>query len=245
MIIRAAIVEDEPLAVDRLRACLSYIKDLELIGEARDGGNAVTLIDTLRPDLVFLDIQLPLLSGFEVLRSAQHRPAVIFTTAHNDYAVSAFEWGAFDYLLKPFDKERIALAIDRFQERSGFSDNGVDLTDRLETAESKGAIRRFFVKQRGVAIAIEAENITAILAEGDYCRVHLASQSHLVHLPLREFEKRLAPELFLRIHRSVLINTGKVTRIDSAGRGARITMETGLIVPASRTGSAQLKSFNL
>jgi two-component system LytT family response regulator len=104
MTIRALIVEDEPLAIDRLRACLSYLSDLEVIGEARDGATAVAQIDRFRPDLVFLDIQLPLLSGFDVLRSVVYRPAIIFTTAHNAYAVSAFEWGAFDYLVKPFDK---------------------------------------------------------------------------------------------------------------------------------------------
>lgn len=245
MTIRALIVEDEPLAIDRLRACLSYVSDLELVGEARDGGTAVTLIDRLQPDLVFLDIQLPLLSGFEVLRSIRHRPAVIFTTAHDEYAVSAFEWGAFDYLLKPFDKERIAVAMQRFQERSGLSESGAALAERLETAESTGSIRRFFVKQRGVTIPIDIENITAILAEGDYCRVHLHSESYLVHLPLREFEKRLTPGLFLRVHRSALINTGKVLQIEAAGRGAQVTMQTGLVVPASRTGSAQLKTLHL
>ena len=209
MTIRALIVEDEPLAIDRLRVCLSYIDDLELVGEARDGSTAVGHINRFKPDLVFLDIQLPLLSGFEVLRSVQHCPAVIFTTAHNEYAVSAFEWGAFDYLLKPFDRERVALAFARFHERSGLADTGMTLADRLETAQTKGAIRRFFVKERGVSLPIHTEHITAILAEGDYCRVHVAGGTHLVHLPLREFEKRLAPEIFLRIHRSVLINKNR------------------------------------
>ncbi len=245
MTIRALIVEDEPLAIDRLRACLSYIDDLDLVGEARDGGIAVGQINRFKPDLVFLDIQLPSLSGFEVLRSVQHRPAVIFTTAHDEYAVSAFEWGAFDYLLKPFDKERVVLAFARFQKRFGLADTGTALAERLETAESKGAIRRFFVKEQGVAIPVDAEHITAILAEGDYCRVHVDGATHLIHLPLREFEKRLTPEIFLRIHRSVLINTRKVLRIDSAGRGAQVTMESGLIVAASRTGTTQLKSMHL
>jgi two-component system LytT family response regulator len=245
MTVRAVIIEDEPLAIDRLRGCLSYMDNLDLVGEARDGEAAIVLIDRVQPDLVFLDIQLPLCSGFEVLRSVRHRPAVIFTTAHNEYAVSAFEWGAFDYLLKPFDKERVALAIARFGERSGLGDADTAIAERLETTESKGSIRRFFVKQRGVAIPIDVQSITAILAEGDYCRVYLASDSHLVHLPLREFEARLAPDLFLRVHRSVLINTTKVLRIDTAGRGAQVTMDTGLVVTASRTGSAQLKTLHL
>ena len=249
MTIRALIVEDEPLAIDRLRSCLAYVDALELIGEARDGETATTLIDRLQPDLVFLDIQLPLRTGFEVLRCCRHRPAVIFTTAHNEYAVSAFEWGAFDYLLKPFGKERVRTAIERFEQRSGFSDNPADngaaLAERLETAESRGALRRFFVKQHGVTVPVEVDSIFAILAEGDYCRVHVEAKSHLVHLPLREFERRLAREDFLRVHRSALINAGRVVRIEPVGRGAQVTLGNGVVVPASRAGVAKLKMLRL
>lgn len=245
MTIRALIVEDEPLAIDRLRTCLAYASEVDLIGEARDGQTAVAMIDRLEPDLVFLDIQLPAFSGFEVLRSAKCHPAVIFTTAHDEYAISAFEWGAFDYLLKPFAKERVALALNRFQERSRLPDNGAVIADRLEITESKGPIRRFFVKQRGLTIPIDAEKIVAILAEGDYCRVHLEGESHLVHLPLREFEHRLNPEHFRRVHRSALINTAMVLRIEGAGRGAHIFMRDGLLVSASRSGLGQLNDLHL
>ena len=245
MTIRALIVEDESLALDRLRACLSYLEDVEPVGEARDGQAAQQLIDTMQPDLVFMDIQLPLLSGFEVLRSVRHRPAVIFTTAHNEYAVSAFEWGAFDYLLKPFDKDRVALALARFQQRSGLKDSGSAVAERLDTTESRGLIRRFFVKQRGVALPVNTEDIIAITAEGDYCRVHLVDQSHLVHLPLRNFEARLTPELFRRIHRSALVNTTKIQRVEAMGRGGQVTVVNGLKVNASRAGLAELKDLHL
>ena len=245
MTIRTLIVEDEPLAIDRLRACLSYAEDVELVGEAREGQAAQALIDKLQPDLVFLDIQLPLLSGFEVLRTVSYRPAVIFTTAHNEYAVSAFEWGAFDYLLKPFDRERVALALKRFRQRSGLKDSGDIMAERIDTTESHGLLSRFFVKQRGVALPIDVENIVAIIAEGDYCRVHLANESHLVHLPLRDFEARLTPELFRRIHRSALVNTAKIQKVEAAGRGARVTTVNGLKVSASRAGLSELKDLHL
>ena len=245
MSVRALIVEDEPLAIDRLRACLSYIDNLDLIGEARDGKVAVTQIDRLQPDLVFLDIQLPVFSGFEVLRATQHRPGVIFTTAHNEYAVSAFEWGAFDYLLKPFDRDRVAVAMSRFRHRSGFNGDGHVLADQLDTAESKGLLKRFFVKQRGVAIPVDCDRVVAVVAEGDYCRVHLAQESHLVHLPLREFEKRLGPDLFVRIHRSALIGLNHMLKVEDAGRGARVCMSNGLRVTASRTGATQLRRLHL
>ena len=245
MTIRTLIVEDEPLAIDRLRACLSYAEDVELVGEAREGQAAQAFIDKLQPDLVFLDIQLPLLSGFEVLRTVSYRPAVIFTTAHNEYAVSAFEWGAFDYLLKPFDRERVALALKRFRQRSGLKDSGDIMAERIDTTESHGLLSRFFVKQRGVALPIDVENIVAIIAEGDYCRVHLANESHLVHLPLRDFEARLTPELFRRVHRSALVNTAKIQKVEAAGRGARVTTVNGLKVSASRAGLSELKDLHL
>ncbi len=245
MTVRALIVEDEPLAIDRLRACLAYAGDVELIGEARDGQVAQDLINRLQPDLVFLDIQLPLMSGFEVLRSIRHRPGVIFTTAHNEYAVSAFEWGAFDYLLKPFDRERIALALKRYQQRSGLKDSRETMAERLDTTESQGQLRRFFVKQRGVALPIDTKDILAIVAEGDYCRVHLVDESHLVHLPLREFEARLDSDVFRRIHRSALVNAERIERVEAIGRGAQVTMVNGLKIGASRAGVAELKSLNL
>lgn len=245
MTIRALIVEDEPLAIDRLRACIAYAEDVELIGEARDGQTARKLIDRLKPDLVFLDIQLPSLSGFEVLRTTDHHPAVIFTTAHNEYAVSAFEWGAFDYLLKPFDKERVALALTRFQQRSALKNGGSVLAERLDTTESHGQLRRFFVKQRGVALPIDTENIIAVIAEGDYCRVHLSNESHLIHLPLRDFKARLNPELFRRIHRSALVNTLKIEKVETTGRTAQVTTVNGLSIAASRAGAAELKDLHL
>ncbi len=203
------------------------------------------MIGRFKPDLVFLDIQLPLLLGFDVLRSIEYNPAVIFTTAHNEYAVSAFEWGDFDYLLEPFDRERVALALSRFQERSGLSEGATALADRLDTTESEGVIRRFFVKQRGITVPVDVESIIAILAEGDYCRVQMEDESHFIHLPLREFENRLSPEHFRRVHRSALINIAKVVRIEAAGRVANVSMQGGLTVPASRSGLAQLKKLCL
>jgi DNA-binding LytR/AlgR family response regulator len=239
------IVEDEPLAIGRLRDCVAYLDEVTLIGEARDGLSAIKMIDLMKPDLLFLDIQLPLKSGFDVLRTVRYVPGVIFTTAHNEYAVSAFEWGAFDYLLKPFDKERVALALSRFKKRSGHSSDGDILAERLNAIESNGELRRFFVQQRGYTVPLETDCITAILAERDYCRIYVEDESYLIHLPLRECEKRLNTALFLRVHRSALINTSKVLRIEAAGRGAQILMDGGMHVRASRAGLTHLKALRL
>lgn len=245
MNIRALIVEDEPLAIDRLRTCLAFAEDIDVVGEAHDGRTAIDLIDYLAPDLIFLDVQMPLYSGFEVLRSIARKPGVIFTTAHNEYAVPAFEWGAFDYLLKPFDRERVKLALDRYRQRSGVCEAEPEYAERLQTTESRGLLQRFFVKHRGVALPVAVEEILAIIAEGDYCRVCTGAENHLVHLPLREFEQRLSPERFRRVHRSALIQIDLIQRIEPAGRGAILHMAGGLKVPASRTGLGQLRSLHL
>ena len=246
MNIRAIIVEDEPLAIDRLRMCLAFSEDVDVIGEAHNGGTAIELIDSLAPDLIFLDVQMPSCSGFEVLRSIARKPGVIFTTAHTEYAVPAFEWGAFDYLLKPFDRERTKLALDRYRQRSGIGEAEPEYVDRLQAIENKGLpLQRFFVKHRGAALPVMVDEILAIIAEGDYCRVCTGTVNHLVHLPLREFEQRLSPERFRRVHRSALIRIDRIQRIEAAGRGAILHMEGGIKVPVSRSGLGHLRSLHL
>jgi two-component system LytT family response regulator len=243
--IRAVIVEDEPLAVDRLRFALSVHADVELVGEAQDGPTAVTVIDLYRPSLVFLDIRLPGFSGFDVLRRLQPTIPVIFTTAHDEYAVHAFEWGAFDYLVKPFDNQRVAVALDRFRQRTGVAEIEPEVIERLQTAESNGILQRFFVRHRGVAVPIATADIIAIVAEGDYCRVHLRQASHLVHIPLREFESRLDFEDFRRVHRSAIVNLKHVLQVENAGRTATVSLTGNLAVTASRSGLAQLRDLHL
>jgi two-component system LytT family response regulator len=243
--IRAAIVEDEPLAIDRLRSALALHADVELVGEAPDGPSAVAMIDVYQPSLLFLDIRLPGFTGFDVLRRVRSTIPVIFTTAHDEYAVHAFEWGAFDYLVKPFDNQRVGIALDRFRQRSGATETEPEIIERLRTTESSGILHRFFVRHRGVAIPIATEDIVAILAEGDYCRVHLAHVSHLVHLPLREFESRLDTEHFRRVHRSAIVHLKHVRKIENVGRTANVLLTGNLAVTASRSGLTQLRDLHL
>lgn len=243
--IRALIVEDEPLAIDRLRSSLALHDDIQLLGAAEDGLTALSEINSFRPSLIFLDIRLPGLSGFEILRRASVPAPVIFTTAYDEYAVSAFEWGAFDYLVKPFDNQRVAVALDRFRERSGVSEAEPQLIERLQATESKGLLHRFFVRYRGVAVPVTTDEIVAIVAEGDYCRVRLQTGTHLVHLPLREFESRLDPSKFRRVHRSAIINLDHVLKIESVGRTATVSLTGNLVVTASRAGVAQLKDIHI
>jgi DNA-binding LytR/AlgR family response regulator len=233
MILRTVIVEDEPLAIERLRSCLAYAEKVEVIGHAEDGLRAVELIDSVAPDLVFLDVRLPGCSGFEVLRRLQHKPAVIFTTAYEEYAVPAFEWGAFDYLLKPFSQDRVRIALLRIEDRLRPLSTDDAIEDRLRSTEEAATLSRFFVRYQNTVIPIDTKEIITIRAEDDYSAVHVGGRVHLVHLPLREFVRRLDPARFARIHRSTIVNLEKIARIE--------VMERRMAV-ASRVGAQALRS---
>ena len=253
MKIRALIVEDELLALDRLRDCLVPEEGIEIVGEARDGQSAVERIDALSPDLLFLDVQLPLLSGFDVLRAAKRKPAVIFTTAHDQYAVHAFEWGAFDYLVKPFERERVRLALERYAQRSRLAEIEPLIEERLSTGSAGVPLQRFFVKHRGVVVPVEVGEIVSILAEDDYSAVHVSGtlsgqvrgKVHLVHLPLREFARRLDARVFRRVHRSAIVNVGCILSMEAAGRGALLRMSDGSVITVSRSGAQSLRDLRL
>jgi DNA-binding LytR/AlgR family response regulator len=243
--IRAVIIEDEPIAVDRLRACLALHEDIELLGNAGDGESACKLLETVRPALAFVDVRLPLFSGIEVLRRSSYKPGVIFTTAHDNYAVHAFEWGAFDYILKPFDCSRVTTALERYRARSTNLDENTELIERLQSTESEEVLVRFFVKHKGGTIPVDTESIRAIMAEGDYCRVYTPTSEHLVHVPLREFERRLDARRFKRVHRSAIVQVSQIRRIVPSGRGAVLEMGGSLQVAASRSGISSLRSMQL
>lgn len=239
--IRVLIVEDEPLALSRLRSALALHEDIELVAEATNGPSAVQAISTLDPSLLFLDVRLPGFSGLEVLRNSNRFVSVIFTTAHDEYAVHAFEWGAFDYLLKPFDDARVARALERYRTRSRTDAPETQMIERLDVAESSGFLEQFFVKRNGITIPVRTNDIESIAAEGDYCRVYAGETNHLVHVPMREFERRLDSSQFVRIHRSTIIQVGRIVRIEALGRGALLHLKSGMTTAASRAGLSLLR----
>lgn len=246
MTLRAIIVEDELLAIDRLRACLAYEDEVEVVGEATDGFEAVNLITTLKPDFIFLDVRLPGLSGFEVLERLNQRPAVIFTTAHDEYAIHAFEWGAFDYLLKPFSQERVQLALKRLTERHRLAPTEDSIEDRLRSTRETSKLSRFFVRHLGAVIPVETKDIVCIKAEDDYSAVHLLQgKIHLVYLPLREFAARLDGTQFVRVHRSAIVNLEQVHRLETLDRRMIVHMRDGSTVTASRSGVNALRALQL
>ena len=220
--IRAFIVEDEPLARTRLTRLLKLRDDVEVAGSAADGDTALEKIPAADPDLVFLDIQLPGLGGFDVLKElgGRARPFVIFTTAYDQYAVKAFEVQAIDYLLKPFDEERLNAALDR-------------ALPLIRGARPGG---RFIVKSGGRILFLGADDISWIAAADNYVYLHTNGASHLVRTTLRALEKTLDAERFVRVHRSAIVNIDAIDRIEPMAHGdSAIILRGGTRLTASRT----------
>jgi two-component system LytT family response regulator len=200
------------------------------------------MIDELRPDLVFLDIEMPGMTGLEVLTKIEHDPAVVFTTAYDRYAVTAFELEALDYLLKPFGAKRLESALERVKKHLQ-SDGSFPVAERARAAlETRGTFSRIFVRDRGRIVPIQVESIDRLEAEDDYVGVHANGRRYLVYLGMAEFEARLDPQRFVRIHRSHIVNIDKVAALlpEDGGR-LTIEMKDGTRLAASRTRSRELR----
>jgi two-component system LytT family response regulator len=230
------IADDEPVARAGLRDMLAAFDWVECAGEAASGPAAVAAIDTLRPELVFLDIQMPGLLGTDVLRSVQHQPFVVFTTAYAQHAVTAFELGALDYLLKPFGPERLAATMERVRAALG-EPRAASAFDRLREALGKGPMSRLFVRSGGAIIPVAVEDVSWFEADGDYVTVHAGSTRHVLHLSLQHLEARLDPQRFVRIHRTHIVNLDyvKAFRRHDKGRLAAVLADgTRLVVSRNR-----------
>jgi two-component system LytT family response regulator len=212
MSMRALLVDDEPLARQSVRRFLKNHADIQVIGECGDGRSAVPAILDHRPDLVFLDVQMPEMNGFEVVNriGAEQMPATIFVTAYDQYALRAFDANALDYLLKPFGKTRFDRALARARERiAGNLDRGAvqRILRTMESAAARGGyLERLPISKNGRIVFIEAREIRWIEAAGNYARLHTAGCSHDVRETLTSFEGKLDPKDFLRIHRSAIVN---------------------------------------
>ena len=248
--IRVLVVEDEPLARRTLREMLVEVPWLECIGEAETGARAVEMIDGLEPDLVMLDIEMPELNGLQVLDRITHEPAVIFTTAYDRYAVSAFELEALDYLLKPFGRERCLAALERA--RRALPANGVaaeplapSLVERARhVLGESGPLTRLFVRDRDRIVPVSTAEIERLEAADDYVDVHTRSRSYLVYLTLNDFERRLDPERFIRVHRAHIVNLDFVKQlVPFDGSRMQIEMRDGTKILASRTRSKELRQL--
>jgi two-component system, LytTR family, response regulator len=238
MKVTALLAEDEPLARRKLRELIADVAWLEYAGEAADGEAALRMIDDLRPELLFLDIELPGLDGLAVLDRIRHRPAVIFTTAYDRHAVAAFELGALDYLLKPFGRGRFEAAVERAR-------HTLDVATLERVPRAFGAsepLTRLFVRDRGRILPLALQDVTRLSAQDDYVEVHAGPRRHLVHLPLSELERRLDPSRFVRVHRSHIVNVDHVAAFDLGEDGRlEVVMKDATCLVASRSRSRQLR----
>ena len=242
---RAVIVEDEPIARTQLRELLGDVDWIECVGEAADGMTAVSVIDTVKPDIVFLDIEMPELSGLEVLRRIEHDPAIVFMTAYDKFAVVAFELEAIDYLLKPFGRDRLFAALERVR-RAVREEGDVTVGRRAHEALNQLAgtepLTRIFVRDRGRIVPIAVRDIERLEADDDYVAVHSRGRRYLVYLNLSEFEARLDPAVFLRIHRSHIVNLDCVAALSNYdATRLQVELRDGTKLLASRTRSRELR----
>jgi len=236
----AVIADDEPLARRTLRGHLSSVDWIGEIHEAADGLSAIKLIDSVRPSLVFLDIRMPGASGIAVAEQITHRPYIIFTTAYDRYAVTAFELGALDYLLKPFGRERVLNVLERA--RAGMEVGMPPIAARASQILESKPLARVFVKERGRMIAIPLDKVERLEACDDYVALCFEGRRHLLHARLHDLYARIDPTRFIRVHRSHIINVDCIRALEPRD-AARLTvvLESGTRIAASRSGSALLR----
>jgi len=244
-VIRTLVVDDEPPAREGLRTRLELERDIEIVGEAEDGLAAVQAIERLLPDLVFLDIQMPGIDGFEVVARAgrAHLPSIVFVTAFDRYALKAFEVHAVDYLLKPVNSAQLARALDRVREhlnRAELAERGraamAALLDERERAEKEGPAERWAVKQGERYVLLRADEVDWIEAAANYVRFHARGTSFLMRGTLSGIERQLDPGRFARIHRSTIVNVDRIKEIEPEWHGDfDVVLQSGKVLRMSRS----------
>jgi len=242
MKIRALVVEDEPVPRRLLCGMVAQVEWMELIGEADRGSAAAAAIDAREPDVVFMDIRLPDVSGFDVIERAAHRPDVIFTTAHDEYVIRALQLGAVDYLVKPFGQTRFLEAAERVRARLLVPEAA---RERVANARRRSP-NRIYVRDRGIVVPVALDRLERIEAQGDYSLLCAGGQTLLVQLALGTIEPLLDVQRFVRVHRSHIINLDLVTSFRPFdARRYCVVMRSGFEITASIAGTRLLRSLVL
>jgi two-component system LytT family response regulator len=248
--IRTLIVDDEELARDRMQTLLELQPDVEIVGICSDGVSALETIEKLQPDLVFLDVQMPGMDGFEVVENldSQTTPDIVFVTAHDGHAIRAFEIHALDFLLKPFDQTRFEKTLDRARIRlrnrqsSVIDSHLVSLLEELR--EERKYPERLIVKSSGRVFFVRTEEIDWVEASGNYVKVHTKSDAHLLRESMKNMEAKLDPKIFVRIHRSAIVNIDRIKELEPWFHGEYIViMRDGTRLTASRVFSDRLSAL--
>lgn len=240
--VTALIADDEAPARKRLRDLLTTVPWVEVLGESSDGPATIEAVDRLEPDLLFLDLQMPGCDGLAVARKISHQPAIVFTTAHNRYAVAAFEVGAIDYLLKPFGRERFAMALERLRDVRSRRGEPMLIERAVEALDPRARLTRLFVRTRGKIIVVPVSEIQRFEARDDYSALFSRNQRHLIHLRLADLEQRLDPRMFVRVHRSHIVNLDFVDAMVPMEDGRlEVILKDATRIMASRSRSRELR----
>ena len=241
--IKALIIDDEPLARMIVKEYLQKHPDIELLQECNDGFEGLKAIQQYQPDLIFLDIQMPKINGFEMLELIDQPPAVIFTTAFDEYAIKAFESHAVDYLLKPFSQERFDKAVQKMMEQRSISPVSKISEPLMEAASQTAPQNQRIVVKNGSKIKIiPVEDVYYLEAADDYVKIFTKEGSFLKNKTMSHFEQSLDKNLFVRTHRSCIVNIQQITRIDPYEKDGHIAiLKSGGRVSVSKTGYVKLK----
>jgi len=241
---KAIIIDDEPLARSIVKEYLQSYPQIELVKECNDGFEGLKAIQQHQPELIFLDIQMPKINGFEMLELLETAPPVIFTTAFDEYAIKAFESHAVDYLLKPFSKERFDKAIQKWLIPGNIKTEKANTQSLLESAaQSPAQSQRVVVKTAGKIKIIPVEGIHYLEAADDYVKIHTKDGSHLKNKTMGYFEQVFDAQHFVRTHRSFMVNVQEITRIDPYEKDNHLAiLKSGARVPVSKSGYGRLKA---
>jgi two-component system LytT family response regulator len=238
--IRTILIDDEPLARDVVKHYLQNYPDVEVIAECNDGFEGLKAITQLQPDFIFLDIQMPKISGFEMLELVDQPPAIIFTTAFDEYAIKAFEVNAVDYLLKPIEKSRFDLAMQKLPAKLQAGSPVAELLEAVSLSAAQS--NRVVVKTNGVIKILAVEDINYLEADDDYVKLNTREGVFHKNKTMGFFEQTLDVAQFIRIHRSYIINLAQVTRIELKEKDSYVVLlKSDIWLPVSKTGYAKLK----
>jgi two-component system LytT family response regulator len=244
--LRTLVVDDEPMARERIVGMLAQEPDVEVVGECADGAQAAAAIKSLSPDLVFLDIQMPVTDGFGALRRIEPElmPMIVFVTAYSEYALQAFNVRALDYLLKPFSRDRLQQTLSHAREQSERQRTGKlgkGLLALVENMTPRKYEERIVVKSGGRVFFVRTDDIEWIEAAGNYVRLHLANQTHVFRETMNDMEARLDPERFVRIHRSRIVNADRIRALEPWTSGEYLlVLQNGAHLRLSRNYREQL-----
>lgn len=240
---RALLIDDEPLARMVVREYLQDFEQIEVVQECNDGFEGLKAIQQHKPDLVFLDVQMPKINGFEMLELVDDAPAIIFTTAFDEYAIKAFEAHAVDYLLKPFSKERFLKAIEKYLAQTATATVPKQTESLLETASHSPQQHERIVVKTGTKVKIiPVADVQYLQADDDYVSVFTQEGSFLKNKTMSFFEQTLDPRHFVRVHRSYILSVQEITRIDPFEKDSHLAiLKSGAKIPVSKTGYAKLK----